>query len=297
MNKNCKICGKSFVAAVHNAVYCSKECKRVVNLQRQKKYYKENKEEFSKKHKEWQKNNSEYRKEYGKKWREENKEYIKEYHKTENYKEKEKRSRKKYYAKNKEKLLKQCKEWREKKKELDPNYNIERYYKHRNNQLARKRKKYEEEKDIHLAKNKEWRGKNQAWMKQYKAERRTIDKDRIIQRYREEPSFRLKVILRRRIADCIKRNKMSKDLHTMELLGTHIETARKHIENQFKEGMTWENHGNKGWHIDHIIPCSAFDLTDIEQQKKCFHYTNLQPLWWWENLSKQNKLDWKGMED
>lgn len=43
--------------------------------------------------------------------------------------------------------------------------------------------------------------------------------------------------------------------------------------------MTWENHKHCGWHLDHIIPCSSFDLSDPEQQNKCFHYTNLQPLW------------------
>ena len=54
--------------------------------------------------------------------------------------------------------------------------------------------------------------------------------------------------------------------------------------------MTWENHGRYGWHIDHIMPCSSFDLTDPEQQKKCFHYTNLQPLWAHENMSKGAKI-------
>jgi len=56
--------------------------------------------------------------------------------------------------------------------------------------------------------------------------------------------------------------------------------------------MSWDNHGFKGWHIDHIIPCSAFDLTKVEEQKKCFHYTNLQPLWAKDNLSKGDKLTW-----
>ena len=59
---------------------------------------------------------------------------------------------------------------------------------------------------------------------------------------------------------------------------------RKHIEKQFKEGMTWKNQGK--WHIDHIKPCCKFNLLDKEEQKKCFHYTNLQPLWSQENLSK-----------
>ena len=53
--------------------------------------------------------------------------------------------------------------------------------------------------------------------------------------------------------------------------------------------MSWDNWSIKGWHIDHIRPCSSFDLSDPTQQKECFHYTNLQPLWASENLKKNNK--------
>ena len=53
--------------------------------------------------------------------------------------------------------------------------------------------------------------------------------------------------------------------------------------------MSWKNHGKYGWHIDHIKPCSKFNLIDPTEQKKCFHYTNLQPLWAKDNLTKYNK--------
>ena len=62
----------------------------------------------------------------------------------------------------------------------------------------------------------------------------------------------------------------------------------EHLKSTFKEGMTRDNHGSV-WHIDHIIPCSSFDLTKPEEQQKCFHYTNLQPLWALENLKKGRK--------
>lgn len=51
------------------------------------------------------------------------------------------------------------------------------------------------------------------------------------------------------------------------------------LERQFTQGMTWDNYGDEGWHMDHIRPCSTFDLTQEEQQYECFNYTNLQPLW------------------
>ena len=75
------------------------------------------------------------------------------------------------------------------------------------------------------------------------------------------------------------------------MLGCSIKDLIIHIEKQFKEGMTWDNHSYNGWHIDHIIPCASFDLSDPEQQKKCFHYTNLQPLWKQDNLSKSDKYE------
>lgn len=71
---------------------------------------------------------------------------------------------------------------------------------------------------------------------------------------------------------------------TIKLIGCSIEQLKQHLEKQFKLGMSWFNYGK--WHVDHIKPCASFDLTDIEQQKQCFNYTNLQPLWAEENLVK-----------
>ena len=53
--------------------------------------------------------------------------------------------------------------------------------------------------------------------------------------------------------------------------------------------MTWNNHGLYGWHIDHIKPVSKFNLLDLEEQRRAFHYTNLQPLWALDNIRKSNK--------
>lgn len=100
----------------------------------------------------------------------------------------------------------------------------------------------------------------------------------------EIPQNRIAQTLRGRINHAL--NGAIKYLHTEELLGCSFETLRDYLETKFLPGMTWDNHGQFGWHIDHIKPCSAFDLTDPEQQKQCFHYTNLQPLWWRDNLSK-----------
>ena len=94
--------------------------------------------------------------------------------------------------------------------------------------------------------------------------------------------------LRSRLGNAIKRKNSSKNNTTIELLGCSIYVLKGILEEKFKEGMTWENHGD--WHIDHIKPCASFNLLDEEEQKKCFHYTNLQPLWALENLSKGYKV-------
>jgi hypothetical protein len=77
---------------------------------------------------------------------------------------------------------------------------------------------------------------------------------------------------------------------THELIGCTIPQLMAHLEAHFTDGMTWGNKGRGGWHIDHIIPCALFDLTDPEQQKACFHWSNLQPLWEADNIRKGARL-------
>lgn len=93
--------------------------------------------------------------------------------------------------------------------------------------------------------------------------------------------------LRTRIKSILIKNKTGKSLSSQKLAGCSYNELKLYLQSKFKEGMSWDNYGD--WHIDHIIPCSAFDLTKEENQIKCFHYTNLQPLWAYENRRKSNK--------
>jgi hypothetical protein len=115
------------------------------------------------------------------------------------------------------------------------------------------------------------------------------EKERLRSRRRREAlEFRLLAALRNRLCDAIRgKNKSAK---TQELLGCTVDELINHLQGQFQPGMNWDNWRHDGWHIDHIIPCSSFDLTDPQQQRKCFHYSNLQPLWAFDNLSKGAKV-------
>ena len=105
---------------------------------------------------------------------------------------------------------------------------------------------------------------------------------------RQDPLQRMINSQRSRISITIK-NAIKSD-KTMNLVGCTPNELRDHLESQFKDGMTFDNYGRGGWHIDHMKPCASFDLSDPEQQRECFHYTNLQPLWEKENLIKGSKI-------
>jgi hypothetical protein len=80
---------------------------------------------------------------------------------------------------------------------------------------------------------------------------------------------------------------------TLVLLGCSVEELRRHLEGQFRKGMSWENYGHSdGWQVDHIRPCASFDLTDPQQQAECFSFRNLQPMWSQENRAKSSI--WQG---
>lgn len=97
-------------------------------------------------------------------------------------------------------------------------------------------------------------------------------------------------ILRSRIYAALRIGSGNKAAKTMELIGCSVEQLKEHIEAQWQAGMSWGNWSLTGWHIDHIRPCASFDLSDPAQQRICFHYTNLQPLWAADNIRKGAKL-------
>jgi len=168
-----------------------------------------------------------------------------------------------------------------------------------------RQKSYLRNRDARLANMKAWAARNPEKVREIKQTHYIANREKIIQRAVEfnrtkrglenrarwsrnrketDLSYRLGCNLRCRIWWALNNQNAKKLIRTAELIGCPVSFLEKHVQDQFKPGMTWENYGE--WHIDHVMPCARFDLTDPLQQKICFHFTNLQPLWAKENLSK-----------
>ena len=132
----------------------------------------------------------------------------------------------------------------------------------------------------HNRKQREYWSKNNEYL--------TAKKREILQKRRDtDPEYNIRMCLHVRLNQAVSK----KCDNTMHIVGCSLKELMKYLESKFIEGMTWENHGLHGWHIDHIRPCCSFNLKDPEEQKKCFHYTNLQPLWAKDNLKKGGKYE------
>ena len=189
----------------------------------------------------------------------------------------------------------------EKKREYDRNWKRKQREKNPERVRAVARAKYKR-----LRENPEWVKKHREYMNAYL---RTWRKDnpayllklreaakirhrknakRIYELRRARPYEKLAATMRSRIHDLLKNG--YKSAKTEKLLGVTMKELKVYLEKQFTEGMTWENYGFYGWHCDHVRPLASFDLTQPEEQKKAFHYTNLQPLWAKDNLHKHAKI-------
>jgi len=187
----------------------------------------------------------------------------------------EKEYLKKYYQKNKQKIkqrsilrykLYKDKLLKQMKKYIKLNKDKIKIYKHNYFQINKKK--------LQLI-NKNWKLVNR---KRLNKSARVYNKNR----RKTDVNFKIRHYLSTRIYQGLKGFNKSK--RTIELLGCSLEFLKKHLEKQFTKGMSWSNYGK--WHIDHIKPCASFNMSKPEEQLKCFHYTNLQPLWAKDNLIK-----------
>lgn len=233
--------------------------------------------------KEWREKNIEQQKINRDNWRRKNPDKMREINRKSEEKRKQNGKQKQYLLENKERFQQINKKWREENKDL-----LE----------IKKKQYYEQNKEKTINTVKRWQSENKEKVRVYRIKnetnRKLNGKGREYKRNRRKtnPQYRLKLALSGRIRSALKSKGIKKYSTTMELCGCSISHLKKYLESLFTDGMSWENYGLYGWHIDHIIPCASFDLTNPVQQKKCFHYTNLQPLWADINIDKSNKLNY-----
>jgi|ETNmetMinimDraft_2_1059921.scaffolds.fasta_scaffold54070_2 hypothetical protein len=234
------------------------------NLEKAKKWLEKKRETDPEYFKKFQKNRKEYFREYQIKLRKENPEKVRKL-------AREGQRRFARTEKGKKYNLERVKKWLKKKRETDPEY-FKKWQKNKN------RAEYFKTYQTKLRKENPEKAR-EAGRKGAK---------RFYQKTKRHPKYIILRALRRRLSDTIRKVGANKKASTMEILGCSAEDFKNYLENKFREGMIWENYGT--WHIDHFYPCDSFDLTKDEEQKRCFHYTNLQPLWAKENIKKSNKI-------
>lgn len=174
----------------------------------------------------------------------------------------------KRYLRTKETVIERAKMYYQENREKILSYQKER------NAKKSPEKKLEEAREARQLNPERFRKANRKWQKK---------------KLKEDPLFRLTANLRRRLRFLVHR----RTTRMVHLLGCSAAAFRSHLEVQFEPWMNWSNYGfGPGkWVVDHIIPCSRFDLSKVDEQNRCFHYTNLCPLCWRKNNRKSNKIE------
>lgn len=137
-------------------------------------------------------------------------------------------------------------------------------------------KKRMDEPDYFSNEMKEWRRNNPEKKRVYQREWQ--------RKMMNDPLYRLGQNLRSRLRGAIKKSFGKKNSRSMDLTGCSLEFLTQYLEKQFQPGMSWNNYGK--WEIEHTLACCQFDLRSEEEQRKCFHYTNLAPMWAVDNARK-----------
>ena len=189
---------------------------------------------------------------------------------------------KKRRANNIERERARTREWAAANRDRKRAYDRAYHQANRELRTARERERYKSDKEVILARNKAWREAN-------RDSRRPAIREYAAKRRAENECLVLIDRARSRVRSALLRCRTPKRQQTLKLIGCTAVFLRAWIESKFLPGMTWGN--IREWHVDHIIPLSAFDLTDECQQAAAFHYTNLQPLWAKDNLRKSNKVE------
>lgn len=203
--------------------------------------------------------------------------------------EKEKEKRREYYWANKEAILVHHKKY---------------YCANKEKITGAQKQRYIKDRDRIIAYQKEYRKANKARVAEYRAAYYQTNRDSLLEKALNYQKLHLPEILIKRstpkkrvshamslsIHHYLKAAKNHK--HWEDMTGYTLSQLRKHLERGFLHGMTWDNYG-KEWHIDHIIPVSAFNFTSAKDIdfKRCWALKNLRPLWKIDNHRKSDKIE------
>ena len=265
-----KVCKKCLIEKPLNEFYSDKRnisgvtgsCRQCYNIN-QKKWRESNLDKYRNWVLNWQKNNPDKVKESSKNWQKNNPNKVKE-------------SSKKWKKNNPDKV----------------NENKRNYYKN-NPEKIKESNQIWVTNNADKVKNKtlNWVKNNPDKVKEIKTNWRKNNPDKIKENRRNQrakPEVKICNSVRRRMWDYLNIRNITKKNKTFEIVGCSPQFLKEHLEKQFKEGMSWDNYGFYGWHIDHIIPLSS-EKTEEEIYKLCY-YSNLQPLWAQDNWEKSNKI-------
>jgi len=190
------------------------------------------------------------------------------------------------YNKNKDIIKKRIQEWRKNNPEK-----LKAYREKNKEKLKAYREKNKEKlKAYDKIYNKINREKRLKLRKKWQQNNKEKINKKELNKRKNNPIYKLKLTLSQRILIALKRQYSEKAFKTIKLLSCTIPFLKQHLESQFTPEMDWGNHGTY-WHIDHIIPCSLYDLSKEHEQLKAFNYRNLRPLEKTENIIKRNKLN------
>lgn len=227
--------------------------------------------------------------------------------KTDEQKRKKIEKDRRYYDRHKERIKAELKE----RLANDPVFAEEHYRRRRENHARwranhpetakqKAKRQYERNKENVIAQSKKWAEENRKRVREikkgWKQRNKEYCNEYARQKAKTDLAYRVKRNLRASLSSAVRRFKAKKFTNTIKLLGCEIGFFIQYLTLKFEEGMSWDNYGE--WHIDHIQPCASFDLTIEEQQRACFHYTNLQPLWGPDNIRKSDMLpeEWEKLK-
>lgn len=197
-------------------------------------------------------------------------------------------TKKKYYESHRDNILEYKKRHYREHKSKRKQYNQE-YYERNKQTISTQKKKYRKK---NLRRIKQYKKlyylQNREKILQYNSSRRQEINEYTNEKRKTDLNFRLSHSLRSRLLNAIRNNQRKGS--AVRDLGCSIGDFKLYIESKWLDGMTWENYGRDGWHLDHIIPLAYFDLSKRKQFLKACHYTNYQPLWAKDNIGKGKSL-------